>query len=104
MGAAAVNAIIAPWFVRTRPAALSSAYNGASIGGVLFSPLWVATIGLFGFAGATVAIGLTMIVIIWILVDVYFAKAPEQMGLTPDGVAPISRPTPPIERSIPRGV
>lgn len=101
MGAAAVNAIIAPWFVRTRPAALSSAYNGASIGGVVFSPLWVATIGLFGFPGATVAIGLTMIVIIWILADVYFAKAPEQMGLTPDGVAPISRPAPPIEISSP---
>jgi MFS family permease len=101
MGAAAVNAIIAPWFVRTRPAALSSAYNGASIGGVVFSPLWVATIGLFGFPWATVAIGLTMIVIIWILADVYFAQAPEQMGLTADGVAPISRPAPPIERSIP---
>jgi len=99
MGAAAVNAIIAPWFVRTRPAALSSAYNGASIGGVVFSPLWVATIGLFGFPWATVAIGLAMIVIIWILADVYFAKAPEQMGLTPDGVAPISPP--PIERSSP---
>jgi len=28
MGAAAVNAIVSPWFVRTRPAALSSAYNG----------------------------------------------------------------------------
>jgi hypothetical protein len=101
MGAAAVNAIIAPWFVRTRPAALSSAYNGASIGGVVFSPLWVATIGLFGFPWATVAIGLVMIVAIWILADVYYAKAPEQMGLSPDGVAPISHPAPPVERSCP---
>lgn len=41
MGAAAVNAIIAPWFGRRRPAALSMAYNGASFGGVIFSPLWV---------------------------------------------------------------
>jgi hypothetical protein len=41
MGAAAVNAIVSPWFVRARPAALASAYNGASIGGVIFSPvLW----------------------------------------------------------------
>ena len=45
MGAAAINAIVSPWFVRTRPAALSMAYNGASIGGVIFSPLWVAAIG-----------------------------------------------------------
>ena len=42
MGGAAVNAIVSPWFVRGRPAALSMAYNGASIGGVVFSPLWVA--------------------------------------------------------------
>jgi MFS family permease len=101
MGAAAVNAIIAPWFVRTRPAALSSAYNGASIGGVVFSPLWVATIAMFGFAWATVAIGLVMVVTIWILADVYFAKEPEQMGLNPDGVAPLSRAAPSIERSCP---
>src|SRR5262245_25589707 len=49
MGAAPVNAIIAPWFVRMRPAALASAYNGASVGGVIFSPLWAAAIDLLGF-------------------------------------------------------
>jgi MFS family permease len=101
MGGAAVNAIIAPWFERTRPAALSSAYNGASIAGVIFSPLWVAAIGLLGFPRATVAVGLAMIVIIWILADVYYAKVPEQMGLVPDGVAPISPPVRPIEKSSP---
>ena len=42
MGAAAVNAIISPWFVRTRPAALATAYNGASIGGIVFSYLGIA--------------------------------------------------------------
>jgi len=36
MSAAAVNAIVSPWFVRTRPAALAMAYNGGSIGGVVF--------------------------------------------------------------------
>jgi MFS family permease len=38
---AALNAMVAPWFIRRRPAALSMAFNGASMGGVLFSPLWV---------------------------------------------------------------
>jgi hypothetical protein len=88
MGAAAVNAIISPWFVRARPAALASAYNGASIGGVVFSPLWVAAIGLLGFPMAAAVIGLVMIVTIWLLAEVYFAETPEQMGLTPDGDAP----------------
>jgi hypothetical protein len=55
MGAAAVNAIVSPWFMRTRPAALSMAYNGASIGGVVFSPLWVAGIDLLGFVRAATA-------------------------------------------------
>jgi hypothetical protein len=88
MGAAAVNAIVSPWFVRTRPAALSSAYNGSSIGGVIFSPLWVAAIGLLGFPLAAAMIGLVMIVTIWILADVFFARTPQGMSLTPDGDAP----------------
>ena len=87
MGAAAVNAVVSPWFVRTRPAALASAYNGSSIGGVVFSPLWVATIGFLGFPLASAVIGLVMVVIIWVLADVYFAKTPDQMGLIPDGDA-----------------
>jgi hypothetical protein len=88
MGAAAVNAIISPWFVRTRPAALASAYNGASVGGIVFSPLWVAAISVLGFPGAAMVIGLVMVVAIWILADAYYAKSPEQMGLAPDGDAP----------------
>jgi hypothetical protein len=88
MGAAAVNAIISPWFVRTRPAALASAYNGSSVGGVVFSPLWVAAIGLLGFPGAAIVIGLVMVVTIWVLADVYYARAPEHMGLLADGDAP----------------
>ena len=51
LGPAAVNALIAPWFARRRPAALSMAYNGASLGGVLFSPLWVFLIAQAGFPG-----------------------------------------------------
>jgi len=38
MSGAAVNAIVSPWFARTRPAALAMAYNGASVGGIVFSP------------------------------------------------------------------
>ena len=36
-----VTAIISPWFVHSRPTALVKAYNGASIGGVIFSQFWV---------------------------------------------------------------
>lgn len=87
MGAAAVNAIVSPWFDRGRPAALSTAYNGSSVGGIVFSPLLVAAIGLLGFPGAALLIGCVMAATIWILTDRFFAKTPAGMGLAPDGDA-----------------
>jgi MFS family permease len=88
MSAAAINAIIAPWFVRARPAALSTAYNGASVGGVVFSPLWVAAITFLGFPAAAATIGVVTAVTVWVLADTVFAKTPREMGLRPDGDAP----------------
>jgi hypothetical protein len=88
MSAAAINAIVSPWFERARPAALGMAYNGGSVGGVVFSPLWVAAIDWLGFPIAAVAIGLAMVLTVWVLADTVFARTPQQMGLTPDGDAP----------------
>jgi hypothetical protein len=81
--------------VHTRPAALSMAYNGGSIGGVVFSPLWVGAIGALGFPAAAAAIGAVAVVTIWLLADLLFSRTPEQMGLTPDGdaAAPTGQPT-----------
>ena len=67
MSAAALNAIVSPWFVRTRPAALAMAYNGGSIGGVIFSPLWVAAVDVLGFPAAAAMIGLVAILTMWAL-------------------------------------
>jgi hypothetical protein len=72
MGAAAVNDIVSPWFVRTRPAALSMAHNGASIGGVVFSPLWAAAISVLGFPIAAAAIGVVAILTTWFSPICYF--------------------------------
>lgn len=98
LGAAAVNAIVSPWFVRGRPAALSMAYNGASIGGVLFSPLWVAAIAQVGFPAAAAGIGLVTVVVMWLLADLLFRATPESLGLAPDGpalaAAPAAAPAP----------
>lgn len=85
MGAAAVNAIIAPWFVRSRPAALSMAYNGASIGGVVFSPLWVVLIASIGFTFTVITISTVMVLIVVILSAAIFSKTPEQLNQAPDG-------------------
>ena len=47
---AALNAIVAPWFDRDRPKAMSMAFNGASVGGILFAPLWTGLISVLGLA------------------------------------------------------
>jgi hypothetical protein len=106
LGAAAINAIVSPWFVRTRPAALAMAYNGASIGGVVFSPLWVAAIGLLGFPVAAATIGAVMVLTVWVMADHMFATTPQQMGLTPDGDpagAATTAATSPPARPLPGG-
>jgi hypothetical protein len=98
MGGVAVNAIVSPWFVRTRPAALGTAYNGASFAGLIFSPLWVFAIALIGFPAAAVAIGVATIVAVALLAGKFFARTPQQMGLSPDGEAtgtPAAPVTPP---------
>lgn len=62
---AAINAMVAPWFAKDRPKALSLAFNGASIGGLVFTPLWVVLIAPFGFPVAAALIGAAMTAILW---------------------------------------
>jgi hypothetical protein len=63
------------------------AYNGASVGGIVFSPLWVAAIALREFPVAAPAIGVVTAVTVWLLADLTLSKTPRQMGLLPDGDA-----------------
>lgn len=85
LGAAAVNALIAPWFVRRRPAVLGMAYNGASVGGIVFSPLWVFLIAQAGFMQAALWVGALMVVVIAVLAHKVFAVTPEKLGQMADG-------------------
>jgi Major Facilitator Superfamily len=87
-GGVAVNAVVSPWFVRARPVALGTAYNGASFAGLIFSPLWVFAIALIGFPAAAAAIGGATIVTVSMLAQKFFARTPNEMGLAPDGDAP----------------
>ncbi len=85
MGAAAVNAAIAPWFVSKRPAALAMAYNGASIGGVIFSSAWVYLISQLGFGQAALWVGGLSVSVIALLAFKVFALRPEHLGQYADG-------------------
>ncbi len=92
MGAAGINAIISPWFVRGRPMALAKAYNGASLGGVIFSPLWGALIAMMGFTAATLWVGAAMLAVVGCLELFVVAQTPERLGQRPDGDAPGTPP------------
>jgi MFS family permease len=104
MSGAAVNAVVSPWFVRARPVALGTAYNGASFAGLILSPLWVVAIALLGFPQAAMTIGFVTVAVVWWLAGHYFARTPAGMALAPDGDAPdipAARVTSPNARPLP---
>jgi len=94
---AALNAIVARWFDRDRPIAIALAFNGASVGGVLFVPMWVYLIRSIGFPSAALLVGGCMIAVVAYLCVRFLAKSPDEMGLAPDGDPshqPRARPKP----------
>lgn len=84
LGATAVNTLIAPWYFKERPKALGKAYNGASLGGVIFSPLWVLLIERFGFATAALIVTVVAVALIGSFAFLVFNKSPHNLGQHPD--------------------
>jgi MFS family permease len=64
MSGAALNAMVAPWFDRDRPKAISTAFNGASVGGLLVTPLLAALIAGVGMALAAMAMAVTIVAVV----------------------------------------
>lgn len=85
LGAAGINAIIAPWFVNKRPLALAKAYNGASVGGMVFSPLWAVLIDRAGFPAAAMMVGLVMVAVVMSIATRELARTPLGGGQDVDG-------------------
>jgi MFS family permease len=83
--AAAINALVSPWFDQQRALALSHAFNGSSVGGVVFTPLWVALIAWLGFTGAAIVMAIVTVSVLWPLTGRYLSTTPAAMGLAPDG-------------------
>ncbi|MCU0888251.1 MAG: MFS transporter [Rubritepida sp.] len=103
---AAVNAIVSPWFDRRRPAALSMAYNGASVGGVVFTPLWALLVSLLGFALAAPLLGAVTLLVMGVLALTILGATPESRGQRPDGATAAeaaAAPPPPARAPLPPG-
>jgi MFS family permease len=99
---AALNAIVARWFDRDRPKAMGLAFNGASVGGVLFAPLWVFLIGRLGFQIAALSVAAVTICVVPLLAIRYFGPSPASLGVAPDGeraAAAVVKPAPRLRRA-----
>ncbi len=79
---AALNAIVARWFDRDRPKAIGLAFNGASVGGVLFVPLWIFLIAEFGFRSSAVMVGAVTVLVVGALSLKYFRRSPQDLDIT----------------------
>jgi MFS family permease len=87
MSAAAINAMVSRWFDRDRPKALSLAFNGVGVGGLIFAPLWVFLISRLGFSLTAFIVAACMVATVWPLSSRFLRSTPAELGLTPDGRA-----------------
>jgi MFS family permease len=86
---AALNAIVAPWFDSDRPKAISLAFNGASVGGVIFAPLWTMLIAVVDLQAAALILGGAMICVVCPLAWRFLRHEPPPA--TRQQTAPLSR-------------
>jgi MFS family permease len=89
MNGAALNLIVAPWFERDRARAISTAFNGASIGGLLFAPLWTALIARAGLEAAGVMLAFATVAIVCPLAWAVLRPAPP--ATASKGAPPLTR-------------
>jgi MFS family permease len=85
MSGAAINIILAPWFQRRRGLAVSLAFNGATLGGVLIAPALIFLIEGIGFTRALSAAGLVLLSVMLPLAAGVMRRGPATLGLGPDG-------------------
>jgi len=85
MSGAAINIILAPWFQRRRGLAVSIAFNGATLGGVIITPALILLMDRLGFARALTLAALASFVSLLALATAVMRGDPEALGLGPDG-------------------
>ncbi len=85
---ASINAMLTPWFDGRRPAALALAFNGASMGGVVFAPLWALLITQWGFPAAGAAVAIATLAVMVTLALLFLRHTPQGLGILPDLPAP----------------
>jgi MFS family permease len=85
MSGAAINIILAPWFQRRRGLAVSIAFNGATLGGVIVAPTLIPLIEVVGFTRALDIAALVLLVMLVAVAAGIMRRGPEELGVGPDG-------------------
>ena len=99
MSGAALNLLVAPWFERRRGLAVSIAFNGATLGGVIIAPILIPLIDALGFTRAVATAAVVSLVALLSLAAFVMRRGPDALGLGPDGDAPVpARHAAPVER------
>lgn len=88
LGGLPSNAAVTRWFVRRRGQALGVATAGISMGGVVFVPLTEWLIARGGWRGAFAWLAVIVVLAAVPPVALFMRRAPESMGLRPDGDPP----------------
>jgi MFS family permease len=91
MSGAALNILVAPWFERRRGLAVSLAFNGATLGGVLVAPALIPLIARVGFARAALMAGVVTLAALLPIAALVMRAGPHELGVGPDGGAPRPR-------------
>lgn len=91
MSGAALNAIVSPWFDQDRAKAISLAFNGASVGGVLFTPLWSGLTAAVGLPSAALMLGVATVAIVGPLVRRALWQKPSSHAAAIVAAPPVAR-------------
>lgn len=79
---------LAPWFERHQGRAISTALLGASIGGIVGTPLLLGGISFFGFRVALFMAGLSSPILLIPIAVFVLKNKPQDIGVFPDGIKP----------------
>src|SRR5438094_10489454 len=83
MSGAAINIILAPWWERRRGLAVSIAFNGATLGGVIVTPMLIPLIAALGFPRALVTVGFGSFTVVVAVAVLVMRSGPHTRGLGP---------------------
>jgi MFS family permease len=80
-----ISTTLAPWFERHQGRAVSTALLGASVGGMIGTPLLLTGIAFFGIERGLTLAGVSALLIVLPVALFVLKRDPQAMGLLPDG-------------------